>query len=266
MEQLERDRAEAARERREAAAASAALAAERRELEAEAARQQRSWAERRDRLAREARPALREAERELKEQLRLLREKPGPEAAERVRAAGKRLERLAAEHLGPAQGQGPAPASLSAGERVFVNLLQTWGTVVEAATGQGSATVVVGEKRFTVPLKDLSRREEGAPPPGARVEKRSGKGRYTFTVPEIETTRLDLRGWRAEAALGELERFLDAAVLNGVARVSILHGKGTGRLQEAVRKALGEDPRVATFEFAPPEQGGTGVTQVTLSS
>jgi DNA mismatch repair protein MutS2 len=54
-------------------------------------------------------------------------------------------------------------------------------------------------------------------------------------------------------------------VLNGITQVSILHGKGTGRLQEAVRKALGEDSRVAAFAYAPLEQGGAGVTQVTLA-
>jgi DNA mismatch repair protein MutS2 len=98
------------------------------------------------------------------------------------------------------------------------------------------------------------------------VERAAGKGRYRYTVPELATTTLDLRGQRAEAALAELERFLDAAVLNGIARVSILHGKGTGRLTEAVRKVLAEDRRVAAFAFAPLEQGGAGVTEVTLSA
>jgi DNA mismatch repair protein MutS2 len=265
MEQLEHERAEAARERREAAAASAAIAVERRELEEQAAREKRSWAERRDRLQRETRPALREAERELREQLRLLRETPGAGAAERVKAAAKKLGDLSAEHLAAPEYAAPAPTALAAGERVFVNLLQAWGTVAEHAEGQGSATVMVGEKRFTVPLKDLARRgvEQGA---AGSVERKSGMGRYTYTVPEIATTTLDLRGQRAEAALPALERFIDAAVLNGIARVSILHGKGTGRLADAVRKALGEDRRVTAFAFAPLEQGGAGITEVTLGA
>ena len=126
--------------------------------------------------------------------------------------------------------------------------------------------MLVGEKRFTVPLKDLARRGEGAAS-GRRGSwsAHAGKGRYTYAVPEIATTTLDLRGQRAEAALAELERFLDAAVLNGIARVSILHGKGTGRLADAVRKVLGEDRRVAAFAFAPLEQGGAGITEVSFA-
>jgi DNA mismatch repair protein MutS2 len=267
MEELERERAAAARERREAAAANAAIAAERRELEAEAAKQRRSWEERRERLQREARPALREAERELQEQLRLLREQRSAEAAGRVKASAKKLGELVAAHLGAPEPAAAAPTALAAGARVFVNALQAWGTVAEAAEGQGSATVIVGEKRITVRMKDLSLRAEGEGPaqPGGRVERATGRGRYSYPVPELATTTLDLRGRRAEEALVELDRFLDAAVLNGLAQVSILHGKGTGRLQEAVREALGSDRRVAAFAFAPLEQGGTGVTQVTLS-
>ncbi len=265
MAQLEHERAEAARERREAAAASAAIAVERRDLEEQTAKQQRAWAERKERLQRETRPALREAERELREHLRLLREAKSDGAADRVKAAAKKLEDLSAEHLAPPAIAAPPPTDLAAGERVFVNLLQTWGTVAESAEGQGTATVLVGEKRFTVPLKDLARRGEGPVPAAGIVERSAGRGRYSFAVPEIVTTTLDLRGQRAEAALAQLERFLDAAVLNGVARVSILHGKGTGRLAEAVRKVLGEDRRVAAFAFAPLEQGGAGVTEVTFS-
>ena len=137
MEQLEHERGEAARERREAAAASAAIAVERRELEEQAAKQQRSWAERKERLQRETRPALREAERELREHLRLLRETQSAGAADRVKAAAKKLGDLSAEHLAPPATAAPAPTALAAGERVFVNLLQTWGTVAEARQGRG---------------------------------------------------------------------------------------------------------------------------------
>ena len=125
-----------------------------------------------------------------------------------------------------------------------MNLLQAWG-VVETA-GEGKAAVLVGDKRVTVPLADLATAGTvGLPKPKrARRLRAAGKGSYTYRVPELATTRLDLRGQRADAALAELERFLDAAVLNGIARVAILHGKGTGRLAEAVRKALGDDRRV----------------------
>ncbi|NIM51109.1 MAG: DNA mismatch repair protein MutS, partial [Gemmatimonadales bacterium] len=37
-------------------------------------------------------------------------------------------------------------------------------------------------------------------------------------------------------------------------------GKGTGVLRSVVHEVLRRDPRVASFQLAPREQGGTGVT------
>jgi DNA mismatch repair protein MutS2 len=42
----------------------------------------------------------------------------------------------------------------------------------------------------------------------------------------------------------------------------VVHGKGTGALREFVHDVLSADPRVQRFGFAPPNQGGHGVTLV----
>jgi DNA mismatch repair protein MutS2 len=75
---------------------------------------------------------------------------------------------------------------------------------------------------------------------------------------------LDIRGMRYEEAQGELRKYLDNAVLQGMERLEIIHGKGEGVLQDAVRKVLRELPVVEDFSFAPPEIGGFGKTIVVL--
>jgi DNA mismatch repair protein MutS2 len=55
---------------------------------------------------------------------------------------------------------------------------------------------------------------------------------------------------------------LDAAVLADRPYLRIIHGKGTGVVRDRVRKLLSGDRRVASFAFAPNNQGGTGVTVV----
>lgn len=47
-----------------------------------------------------------------------------------------------------------------------------------------------------------------------------------------------------------------------LASLRIIHGKGTGALRARVRDVLSGDGRVAGFDLAPAEQGGTGVTLV----
>lgn len=80
----------------------------------------------------------------------------------------------------------------------------------------------------------------------------------------IGVGRLDLRGMRADVAIAELERFLDAAIVGGRTELEVLHGRGTGALRREVHAMLKEYPPVASFGVAPEDEGGDGVTRVVL--
>jgi len=71
---------------------------------------------------------------------------------------------------------------------------------------------------------------------------------------------LNLRGKLVEDGLEELDRYLEKAYSSGLLFVRIVHGKGTGRLREAVRNALKSSPYVASFEEPKDNEGGAGVT------
>jgi DNA mismatch repair protein MutS2 len=75
---------------------------------------------------------------------------------------------------------------------------------------------------------------------------------------------LVIREMRVEEALPVLEKYLDDALLVGYESVRILHGKGTGTLRKVVHEYLRQHPSVASFQLAPREQGGEGVTIVQL--
>ena len=83
------------------------------------------------------------------------------------------------------------------------------------------------------------------------------------TAPGV-ASRLDLRGMRADVAIAELEKFLDAAIINGRTELEILHGRGTGALRREVHSMLKQYPPIASFSLAPEDQGGDGVTCVVL--
>ena len=88
--------------------------------------------------------------------------------------------------------------------------------------------------------------------------------RTTAGAPEHSLLRLDLRGKRAEAAIGELSQYLDRALLSGREGVEIVHGRGTGALRKEVHAFLKTFPGIASFALAPEDQGGDGVTVVTF--
>ncbi len=71
---------------------------------------------------------------------------------------------------------------------------------------------------------------------------------------------VNLRGKLVEDGLYELDRYLEKAYGSGLPFVRIIHGKGTGRMREAVRAALKDNPYVSSFEEARDNEGGGGVT------
>ena len=78
------------------------------------------------------------------------------------------------------------------------------------------------------------------------------------------TTDLDLRGMTVEEALLEVDRFLDNAVMCGLERVTIIHGKGTGALRAAVQQHLKGHRQVKGFRLGAYGEGENGVTVVEL--
>lgn len=75
---------------------------------------------------------------------------------------------------------------------------------------------------------------------------------------------LDVRGMRADEAIGRVIRFLDDALMVGIGQVDILHGTGTGALRTVIRNHLKTAPGVVSFEDEHVERGGAGITVVYL--
>lgn len=75
---------------------------------------------------------------------------------------------------------------------------------------------------------------------------------------------LDIRGFRGEEALGELDRFMDSALMLGYPELRIVHGKGDGILRTLVRNHLRSYKQVAGMADEHADRGGQGVTLVKM--
>jgi DNA mismatch repair protein MutS2 len=67
-----------------------------------------------------------------------------------------------------------------------------------------------------------------------------------------------------DEAVEAVDKFLDDAVLSGLPRVDIIHGKGMGVLRKRVTQFLSEDSRVVSHRLGEWNEGGSGVTIVEM--
>ena len=77
-------------------------------------------------------------------------------------------------------------------------------------------------------------------------------------------SEIQLLGQTVEEAVGNLDKFIDDAVLAGIQSIRIVHGKGTGALRSAVHQFLKKDKRVKTFRLGAYGEGDSGVTLAEL--
>ena len=77
--------------------------------------------------------------------------------------------------------------------------------------------------------------------------------------------QLNVRGMTVAEALHEVESYLDRLLLSDIRRASILHGKGTGALRDAIRGYLASSGFVSTCGPGIPREGGEGITVFTIS-
>ena len=75
---------------------------------------------------------------------------------------------------------------------------------------------------------------------------------------------LDVRGMRGDEALNAVQYFIDDAILMGMSRVRILHGKGNGILRQLIRQYLSAVPNVSHYADEHVQFGGAGITVVDL--
>ena len=148
-----------------------------------------------------------------------------------------------------------AKKALQVGQSVEVLSFGQRGTLVEKVNDQ-EWVVQMGIIKMKIAVEDLS--------PIAEAQEAKQQVIVKSARASHVSSELDLRGKRYEEAMKDLELYLDAAILANYPRVTIIHGRGTGAIQQGVHKVLRSHRSVVSFEFAPMNTGGNGATIVTF--
>ncbi len=147
------------------------------------------------------------------------------------------------------------------GDTVFLETLNAEGVIAEL--DDKGAQVQVGALRVRASFADMRKR--------TRSEKRAAERGHVrqyepaeAQLPKSESPgmELDIRGQRVDEAIEILDRYINAAYNAGLPFGRIIHGKGTGRLRQAVRGYLREHLLVSKVTQGQQGEGGAGVTVI----
>ena len=120
--------------------------------------------------------------------------------------------------------------------------LQLQAGILKISAKQSEVRVVEGETQSQKQVRQIMKRAE-----------------HTLRTAAVPS-QVDLRGMMTDEAIAVLEQFLDTAMMGKLETVTIVHGKGTGAVRNAVRTYLKRSRYVKSFRPGRYGEGEDGVT------
>ena len=226
----------------------------------------------RDKTIEEARDQLkREAQRVRRQLRRLMREAERDNTWQEARQSAADVARSVGDEAWMSDLQPAAPTDrpktaiqdeaprFAVGDVVRVESLGLTGEIVELDR-DGRAVILSGSMRFQARPHMMTLVK-------AAVSATASNQSHQQTPASTRVARvsdvagdLDVRGSRVHMIESMIPQFIDRAFMQGLTSIRIIHGEGTGALRQAVRDVLSRESHVETFQPAPRNAGGNGVT------
>lgn len=127
----------------------------------------------------------------------------------------------------------------------------SYGIILELDKVSKNALVEFNGLKFKIKISKLSHFT------GKEIKSRSGA---TEHIKFDAKTQIDLRGYRAEEAINELDKYISKSIISNLQEITILHGKGTGALRIAIQEFLKYHFQVISYRDGKLVEGGAGVT------
>lgn len=150
---------------------------------------------------------------------------------------------------------------LKKGDSVIIIDTNKKGTVISVPDSNGMCMVQAGIMKTKIHSSKLRIDES------EKITFNSGsvsKKGIISKAQRVVKTELDIRGYAVDDGLYELDSFIDNAVLSGIGVITIIHGKGTGVLKNAVRSHLKNHKQIKTYRRGLYGEGEDGVTVAEL--
>ena len=152
----------------------------------------------------------------------------------------------------------------------YIKTLQKECVIMSLPDRKGFVDVSIGNMRLNININDLGVLKHTALKPEKkestiikRAASNSDNSPSIISSPSI-TIEINLLGNTVDEAAAKIDIFLDNAVRNGINEVKIVHGKGTGALRRGIHNYLKVSRLISGYRLGMNNEGGSGVTIVTL--
>lgn len=208
----------------------------------------------------EAKQILLDANRQIEQTIREIKEQKADK--EKTKLAREKLEAFKSRKLVDSASKPiEIKSGFKVGDYVTIKGQDTTGEVMNIRGKQ--AQVQLGNIISFIDLNKLVKTSV------AKTNKPISKSRRIGGINMIDKMaqfngELDIRGVRAEEALGKVDQYIDNALILGTDQIRVLHGKGHGILRDLIRNHLKGHQSVASAVDEQVEFGGSGITVITF--
>lgn len=151
-------------------------------------------------------------------------------------------------------------SDLIIGTDIKILSLGSTGTVSTLPNDKGDLFVQAGLLRTKVNIKDIEIINTPENKPAKSSKKNSGSGNIRMDKASSVYREVNLIGMTVDEAMPVLGKYLDDAYLAHMTQVTIIHGRGTGALRNAVHSHLKRTKYVKSFRLGEFGEGDMGVT------
>lgn len=152
------------------------------------------------------------------------------------------------------------PQDFKLGESVHVISLNVNGIINSAINAKGEVYVQMGILRSLIHIKDLELIDE--PEITSPSLQKTGSGKIKISKSLSISPELNIIGKTVDEGISILDKYLDDAYLSHLSQVTIIHGRGTGALRNAVQQYLKRSKYVKSYRVGEFGEGNHGVTIV----
>ena len=188
-------------------------------------------------------------------------DREGVKKLERDRAMLRRgIERQDVVQKEKSGSVGIAAKDITVGMSVEIVSSGFKGTITTLPDSKGNLSVLCGIINYKTNIRDLMPAETEEP-----VRKQPvSSGMRGLAHSKTISTEINIIGLTVDEGLARLGEYLDDAYMSHLNEVRVVHGKGTGKLRDAVQRELKKIKYVKSFRSGEYGEGDAGVTVVKL--